>query len=98
MNPEFENIELKNNEAENRFEMIFDNHLSLIEYEISDKVIALLHTDVDATLEGRDAGKAIVEKTLKYIDDSGKQLLPLCSFVAAYIKRHPEWERIVAKP
>jgi len=53
MNPEFENIELKNNEAENRFEMNFDNHLSLIEYEISDKLIALLHTEVDAALEGR---------------------------------------------
>jgi uncharacterized protein len=95
MKPEFEKIELHNNKAANRFEMVFDKHLSLIEYEIKGDVMALLHTEVDPALEGRGAGTAIVEKTLKYIEEAGMQLLPLCPFVVAYIKRHPEWERIV---
>jgi len=97
MKPEFENIALHDNKAENRFEMQFENNLSLIEYEIKGNVIALLHTEVAPALEGRGAGTAIVEKTLNYIESSGLQLLPLCPFVVAYIKRHPEWERIVVK-
>lgn len=95
MKPEFESIQLKDNKAGNRFEMIFENHLSLIEYEINGNIIALLHTEVDPALEGRGAGTAIVEKTLKYIEEKGMKLLPLCPFVSAYIKRHPEWEKIV---
>lgn len=97
MKPAFESIELKNNKAANRFEMLFEKHLSVIEYEIKGDVIALLHTEVDPALEGRGAGTAIVEKTLKHIEDSGLQLLPLCPFVSAYINRHPEWERIVVQ-
>lgn len=97
MKEEFENITLHDNKAASRFEMKFENHLSLIEYEIRADVIALLHTEVDPALEGRGAGTAIVEKTLLKIEKDGLQLLPLCPFVAAYIKRHPEWERIVVK-
>ena len=74
--------------------MVFNNHLSFIEYEMKGDVIALLHTEVDPALEGMGVGTAIVEKTLKYIEDAGLQLLALCPFVVAYIKRHPEWERI----
>ncbi|RYD72793.1 MAG: N-acetyltransferase [Sphingobacteriales bacterium] len=95
MRTEFENIILYNNEDENRFEMSFENTTSFIEYKIEGNVISLLHTEVDASLEGRGAGTAIVEKTLKHIDAAGMQLLPLCPFVAAYIKRHPGWGKIV---
>lgn len=97
MKQEFENIALHDNKAESRFEMTFENRLSLIEYEIDGNVISLLHTEVDPALEGRGAGTAIVEKVLAHIEKSGLQLIPLCPFVVAYIKRHPDWGRIVVE-
>lgn len=48
-------------------------------------------------LAGKGAASAVVEKTLHYIEASGKTLLPFCPYVFAYIKRHPEWKRIVDK-
>lgn len=42
------------------------------------------------------ASTAVIEKTLAAIEESGKKLNPLCPLVVAYIKRHPEWKRIVA--
>ena len=96
MKPEFEKLTLKDNEAESRFEMKFERHDSFIEYEITGDVIALLHIEVDPSLEGRGAGTALVEKTLQVIEDRGLQVLPLCPFVSSYIKRHPDWNRIVA--
>ena len=95
MKPEFENIALHDNKADNRFEMKFENTLSLVEYEIDGDIISLLHTEVDPALEGRGAGTAIVEKVLEEIKKRGMQLIPLCPFVVAYIKRHPEWEEII---
>ena len=38
---------------------------------------------------------SIIEKTLDYIERNNSKLIPLCPMVVAYIKRHPEWKRIV---
>ena len=48
-------------------------------------------------LEGKGVGSTIVSKTLNYIKEKGYTLAPLCPFVAAYLKRHPEWKEILAK-
>ncbi|MEN1786342.1 MAG: N-acetyltransferase, partial [Bacteroidota bacterium] len=48
-------------------------------------------------LAGTGAAQAVVEKTLPWIEANRKTLLPFCPYVFAYIKRHPEWKRIVDK-
>ena len=97
MKAAFENIALYDNREEKRFEMPFENTVSFIEYEKDGNIISLLHTEVDESLEGQGAGTAIVEKVLRQIEKEGMQLIPLCPFVVAYIKRHPEWERIIVQ-
>ena len=59
--------------------------------------IYLTHTEVPRELEGKGIGSQLVEKTLQDIERQGLRLVPLCPFVAAYIKKHPEWRRIVMK-
>ena len=97
MKPELENIELVKNDAEKQFEMTVDGYKSFIQFnELSDR-IALVHTEVPEELGGKGVGTALVEKTLNFIEKSGKKLMPYCPFVFAYIKRHPEWKRIVSE-
>jgi hypothetical protein len=38
-----------------------------------------------------------VEKTLHYLEENNLKLVPLCPFVAAYVKKHPEWKRLLAQ-
>ena len=57
--------------------------------------IALVHTEADPELAGTGAAVAVVEKTLAYIEENQKKLLPFCPYVFAYIRKHPEWKRIV---
>ena len=97
MKPEFENISLVKSEAEKHFEIVFEGYTAFIQYgELSDR-IALVHTEVPSELEGKGVGTALVEKTLEAIEKSGKKLMPYCPFVFAYIKRHPEWKRLVSE-
>lgn len=95
MKPEFENIELVKNETDNRFELHYQGQVAFIDFKETSNQIALVHTEAPEALAGTGAAAALVEKTLMYIDKSGKKLLPFCPYVFAFIKRHSEWKRIV---
>lgn len=96
MKTEYINIPLVKNEERKRFEIEVDGHYAFINYGESGGQTALVHTETDPELSGTGAAKAVVEKTLQYLEDNNKSLLPFCPFVFTYIKRHPEWKRIVS--
>lgn len=95
MKPAFETIDLNRNEDKKRFEIVVNGHFAFIDYKKSGNKIALIHTEVDEALAGTGSATAVVVKTLQYIKDGGFSLLPYCSYVFAYIKKHPEWKAIV---
>ncbi len=97
MKEEFENLELVKNEADQRFEMKVGENLAFIKYNKRGNKMALIHTEVEPALKGKGAGSAIVEKTLDYIEKNNLEVIPICPFVATYIKRNPKWKRIVAE-
>ena len=88
--------ELTDNKSQEQFEMVTDGILSRIEYKIMGNKIFLTHTEVPHELEGKGVGSKIVKAALAEVESRGLKLIPLCPFVASYIKRHPEWERILA--
>ncbi len=74
-----------------RFELHVEDKIVFIEYILAKgDSMYLTHTEVPRSLEGNGLGSAIIKKTLKYIREKGYQLVPLCPFVAAYLKKHPE--------
>ena len=95
MKEEYLNLSLVNNEANHRFEMKVGDYIAFIEYKQTLNKITLIHTEVSPELEGKGAATAIIEKTLDYIEKNNFKLIPLCPLVVAYIKRHPDWKRIV---
>ncbi len=95
MKEEYKSLVLLKNAAERRFEMKVDNYTAVIIFEENADVIKLLHTEVPKQLEGKGVATAIIEKALDYIEKNNLRLIPLCPFVVAYIKRHPEWTRIM---
>jgi uncharacterized protein len=80
-----------------RFELLTDDKLSIIAYvELDDHTLALVHTEVHPDLEGQGVGSRLVVQVFDYVETNGLKIVPLCPFVAAYIKRHPDWQRIVS--
>jgi len=87
---------LINDEANQQFEFRIMEYTPLIEYYMNpEKDVFLTHTEVPTPLEGKGVGSALVEKTLEYIAKRNMRVVPLCPFVVSYIKKHPEWLRIV---
>ncbi len=95
MKPEFESIPLVKNEKKKRFEIEINGHFAFINYGDFGNQIALVHTEAEPELQGTGAASAIVEKTLQYIESEDRTLLPFCPYVFSYIKKHPEWKRLV---
>jgi len=86
------------NQEKKRFELEAEEKIAFIEFILNkENIIFLTHTEVPIELEGKGIGSTIVSKTLSYIKEKEYTLAPLCPFVAAYIKRHPEWKSILAK-
>lgn len=52
------------------------------------------HTGVPDAFRGTGAGKALVEALVADARAEGYRILPLCSFVEAQRRRHPEWAEL----
>ncbi len=89
--------ELINNEAAKRYELPVGDKKAILEYiRVKDKIY-LTHTEVPRSLNGRGIGSKIIRLVLEDIKEKDLTLIPLCPFVALYIKRHPEWRSLVLK-
>jgi len=87
-----------NNEEKSRFEISVDGYMGRIEYIINKTgLMFLTHTEVDRELEGKGVASKMVKDALEFIDEHKLKLVPLCPYVAAYLKKHPEYHILLAK-
>lgn len=89
--------QLIDNAEEKRYEMHIEGHTPIIEYIKTKDKIFLTHTEVPKELEGKGIGSSLVKAVLEDVKKQDLTLVPLCPFVASYIKRHPEWKDLVLK-
>ncbi|WP_419213515.1 GNAT family N-acetyltransferase [Maribacter sp. X9] len=90
-------FEIVDNPEQKRYEANVAGAVARIEYIKAQDKIYLTHTEVPKELEGKGVGSELVAKVLADVDAQGLTLVPLCPFVALYLKRHPEWKRLVMK-
>lgn len=91
----YEDIQLNNNTAIHNFELFVDGHRAFIDYKLRDGVYFLIHTEVPRELEGNGIAAMLVSKVFHYLEDNDFKMVPYCAYIKAYLKRHPEWERLI---
>lgn len=84
-------VEVRHNSAENRFEAMVDGHLCVAEYQQQDGEIAFTHTFVPPELRGRGIAETLVRTALDYARAEQLRVVPACSYVASFIRRHREY-------
>ena len=88
-------IEIRHNDAASRFEATVDGALCRAEYRLVDGVMRIHHTEVPAALEGRGIAGALVRGAMDYAEANGLKVKPWCGYVRAYMRRHPETQRLL---
>jgi predicted GNAT family acetyltransferase len=92
----YQDIELKDDKTQHALELWVEGQRSFIGYELEGEKIYLMHTEVPEAQTGEGIAAELVEKAFQYIEQQNLKVVPACSYVRAFLKRHPEWERIVA--
>ena len=91
-------VEVRDHPAALQYEAFVDGKAAgLIRYTRDGDTITMVHTDVEPKWEGHGVGSALVQGALDDVRAHGLKVRPLCPFVAAYIRRHPEYEEIVQR-
>lgn len=89
---------IRNNERQSQFETTIDGHTGYTAYDLEEPGrIVFTHTIVPPELEGRGVASAIVKHALEYARAKNLKVVPQCAYVASFIKRHPEYEELLAR-
>ena len=89
---------VRDNPARHRFELDADGDIAFANYRRDGSVLTVMHTEVPKRLEGHGIGSRLVAGALDIARAQGLTVVPRCSFVKAYIKRHPAYADLLAGP
>jgi uncharacterized protein len=68
----------------------------VIRYTREGDTITMVHTEIEPKFEGEGVGAELVKRALDDVRAKGERVRPLCPFVAAYIRRHPDYDDLVS--
>jgi predicted GNAT family acetyltransferase len=78
------------------FELKLEGHRCVLDYALNNQVMTVTHTGVPSELGGRGLAAEITKFALDYAQAQGWKVVPQCSYVAAYIKKHAEYAPLVS--
>jgi len=53
------------------------------------------HTEIDKQFGGRGLATILIRGALEATRDAGLRIVPVCSMVAGYVEKHPEYAEVV---
>lgn len=95
MSSDLDNVKVSNNRQAQRYEVVVGDALAMIEYGRMDQSIVFTHTEVPPALEGRGIAQKMAQTALEDARDQHLLVVPLCPFVAKYMRRHPEYQDLI---
>ncbi|WP_258053558.1 GNAT family N-acetyltransferase [Streptomyces sp. Ru72] len=83
-------------DARNRYEILVDGkRAGLTAYRDRDAQRVFYHTEVDDAFAGQGLASRLVQEALTDVRESGKRIVPVCPYVAKFLKRHEEFADLV---
>ena len=88
-------VQVVNNTDARRFEAKLGDYFALIDYIPSGRNLVITHTEVPRIFEGQGVASKMARVALDYARDNELTVVPLCPFIADFIRKNPEYESLV---
>ncbi|MCW5624888.1 MAG: N-acetyltransferase [Burkholderiales bacterium] len=89
-------ITITDNAVQHRYEASIDGRLAgFSDYNLLTDAVMFTHTEVLPAFEGQGVGSAIARHVLDDARARGLHVIPVCQFIAGYIRRHREYVDLV---
>jgi predicted GNAT family acetyltransferase len=85
-------VNVRHNEAQSRYELDTEHGLALAVYSVRGDTAVFTHTEVPPEDEGKGLASELVRAALDDTRRRGRKIVPACSFVVAFVRRHPEYD------
>lgn len=91
------NTKVVHSELEFRFYTSLSGHESYLLYKEEGDIWNLVSTYVPSELRGKGLAGDLVRTALDKARSLNKKIIPSCSYVVAFLNRHPNYNDLVAK-
>ena len=89
--------EVRHDPDEQRYELLLDGRrVGFVDYRPGGDALAFVHTEIEPALRGRGLGTQLVAGALDDVRERGGRVVPLCWFVAEFIRDNPDYAELVA--
>ena len=82
---------VRHNQAQSRYELDTPHGVAVAAYVMRDGAAVFTHTEVPPQDEGKGIATRLVRSALDDTRRRGFKIVPACSFVVAFVRRHPEY-------
>jgi uncharacterized protein len=87
---------VRDNPALSRFELDADGVTAVANYRLDGRIIPFTHTEVPPQARHGGIASRLTEGALAAARARGLKIVPRCSFVKAYVDKHPEVHDLLA--
>lgn len=94
--PDVKASDVRRNDDRTRYELTVDGQLAVSEYNRLANAAMFTHTEVPEVLEGQGVGSVLARGALDDVRAQGLTVIPLCPFVAAFMRRHKEYQDLLS--
>ena len=92
-------VEITRHDERHRYDLTVDGRRAAVsQYRLEPGVIVFTHTIVRPEFEGKGLGSRLARFVLDDAVARGERIVPECPFIAAYLRRHSEYEASVDWP
>jgi hypothetical protein len=93
-----EDIRIADNPQSHRFELSTGGAVAAYaEYNLLKDAVLFTHTEVLPGHEGQGLGSKLAAFALEEVRRRGVHAIPVCQFIAGYIRKHPEYRDLVTE-
>lgn len=88
---DLDDVRVERDDGRSRFVLLAGGtQIGAADYQAEGDVVHFTHTVVDHAFQNRGLGAVLARAALDAVVADGKRIAPHCSFIRAYVRRHPD--------